>query len=90
MSVLDHALSPPAAAALTLAFLSAAVLAEPSAPTPAVIDALKAQQPLPDIVEGSAEAPATIIEYASMTCVHCAPFHRDVSPALKAKYVDAG
>jgi len=90
MSVLDRARRLPAAVALVLALLTTAALAEPSAPTPAVIDALKAEQPLPDIVEGSAEAPATIIEYASMTCVHCAAFHRDVWPALKAKYVDRG
>jgi len=89
MSVLDRARRLPAAVALVLALLTTAALAEPSAPTPAVIDALKAEQPLPDI-EGSAEAPATIIEYASMTCVHCAAFHRDVWPALKAKYVDRG
>ena len=31
--------------------------------------------PLPDIVEGAAAAPSTIIEYASMTCSHCAAFH---------------
>ena len=58
--------------------------------TPAAIAALKAEPPLPDIVEGSAEAPATIIEYASMTCSHCAAFHKEVWPALKAKYVDTG
>ncbi len=46
--------------------------------------------PLPDIVEGSAGAPVTIIEYASMTCSHCAAFHRVTWPGLKAKYVDAG
>ena len=55
-----------------------------------MIEALKAEPPLPDIVEGSAEAPATIIEYASMTCSHCAAFHREVWPELKAKYVDRG
>ena len=46
--------------------------------------------PLPDIVEGAASAPATIVEYASMTCSHCAAFHGQVWPALKAKYVDTG
>ena len=89
MSFLDHARRP-AAAALALAFLATAALAESGATTPAVIAALKAEPPLPDIVEGSAEAPATIIEYASMTCSHCAAFHKEVWPALKAKYVDTG
>ena len=46
--------------------------------------------PLPDIVEGSADAPSTIIEYGSLTCSHCAAFHRDVWPALKARYIDTG
>ena len=46
--------------------------------------------PLPDIVQGSPTAPITIIEYASMTCTHCAAFHDNVWPELKAKYLDAG
>jgi protein-disulfide isomerase len=58
--------------------------------TPAEAAALSAPPPLPDIVEGRADAPATIIEYASLTCSHCAAFHKDVWPALKAKYVDTG
>ena len=47
-------------------------------------------EPLPDIVMGSADAPLTVIEYASFTCGHCANFHRDVFPALKAEYIDTG
>lgn len=39
---------------------------------------------------GSADAPIKIIEYASMTCSHCAHFHNDVLPELKSKYVDTG
>jgi protein-disulfide isomerase len=58
--------------------------------TPAETQALDAPPALPDIVQGKAGAPATIIEYASLTCSHCAAFHRDVWPALKAKYVDTG
>ena len=58
--------------------------------TPAETAALDAPQALPDVVEGKADAPATIVEYASMTCGHCAAFHKDVWPALKAKYVDTG
>jgi len=79
-----------AVAALALALLTAGALAETAAPTPAVTEALHAPQALPDVVEGRPDAPATIIEYASLTCSHCAAFHRDVWPALKAKYVDAG
>ena len=45
---------------------------------------------LPDIIIGNAEAPVTIVEYASMTCPHCATFHTTVLPTLKQKYVDTG
>lgn len=39
---------------------------------------------------GSADAPVTIIEYASMTCGHCASFHNNVLPSIKKKYIDSG
>ncbi|RBP05133.1 protein-disulfide isomerase [Roseiarcus fermentans] len=78
------------AGALGLLPLSGAALAATDALTPAETAALAAPQALPDIVEGKADAPATIIEYASMTCSHCAAFHKEVWPALKAKYLDTG
>ena len=82
-----------AAARLAPAGLVALVAA--AAPAAAASDATVAAAlmqpgPLPDIVEGAASAPATIVEYASMTCSHCAAFHEQVWPALKAKYVDTG
>jgi protein-disulfide isomerase len=46
--------------------------------------------PLPDLSIGKADAPVTIVEYASMTCPHCANFHNTVLPALKEKYIDKG
>jgi len=46
--------------------------------------------PLPDLVLGKADAPVTIIEYASMTCPHCAHFHKTTYPALKSEYIDTG
>ncbi len=45
---------------------------------------------LPDKVLGKADAPVTIVEYASMTCPHCAHFHATTLPELKAKYIDTG
>lgn len=45
---------------------------------------------LPEIVIGKADAPVTIVEYASMTCGHCAAFHNTVLPKLKEKYIDTG
>jgi protein-disulfide isomerase len=45
---------------------------------------------LPDLAIGPATAPVTIIEYASMTCPHCARFEENVFPMLKSKYIDTG
>ena len=46
--------------------------------------------PLGDVSQGPADAKVTIIEYASLTCSHCAAFHRDTYPALKSRYIDTG
>lgn len=46
--------------------------------------------PLPEMSMGKADAPITMVEYASMTCGHCANFHNKVLPALKDKYIDTG
>jgi protein-disulfide isomerase len=43
-----------------------------------------------DYTLGKADAPITFIEYASMTCPHCAQFSTDVLPKLKEQYVDKG
>jgi protein-disulfide isomerase len=43
-----------------------------------------------DIVLGSDKAPVTIIEYASMTCPHCAHFSDTTFPELKKRYIDTG
>lgn len=39
---------------------------------------------------GDPNAPVTIIEYASLTCPHCAHFHNDVLPDLKERYIETG
>jgi protein-disulfide isomerase len=46
--------------------------------------------PLGDQAQGAENAPVTIIEYASMTCGHCAEFHNKTYPTLKSKYIDTG
>jgi len=43
-----------------------------------------------DQVMGRADAPLTIIEFASTTCPHCAHFHHDTLPKLKAEWIDTG
>lgn len=45
---------------------------------------------LPDKQLGKDDAKVTIIEYASMTCPHCAHFHETTLPELKTKYIDTG
>jgi len=45
---------------------------------------------LPDMALGPANASVTIIEYASLTCPHCAAFNREVFPRIKSEYVDTG
>src|SRR6185312_6222141 len=43
-----------------------------------------------DHVLGKADAPVTIIEYASLTCPHCAAFDRDTLPKIKENWIDTG
>ena len=43
-----------------------------------------------DMVHGKADAKVTIIEYASMTCPHCAAFQKQVIPLLTKDYIDTG
>jgi protein-disulfide isomerase len=45
---------------------------------------------LPEKVLGNDDAPVTIVEYASMTCGHCANFHKNTLPAIKKNYIDTG
>ena len=42
------------------------------------------------IVSGNIDAKITIIAYESLTCSHCASFHKNVYPKLKKDYIDTG
>ena len=42
------------------------------------------------IISGNADAKITIIAYESLTCSHCADFHKNVYPKLKKEYIDTG
>lgn len=81
-----------APAILAVALLAATPALAQSTATPAPAPAATAQAPstLPDIVLGDANAPVTVIEYASFTCPHCAAFHDESFDDLKAEYVDTG
>ena len=43
-----------------------------------------------DRVLGRADAPVTVVEYASFTCPHCADWHNEVLPEFKARFIDTG
>jgi protein-disulfide isomerase len=45
---------------------------------------------LPEKALGSADAPVTLYEHSSLTCSHCAAFHRETYPRLKKEYIDTG
>ena len=42
------------------------------------------------IISGNDKAKITIIAYESLTCSHCASFHKDIYPKLKKEYIDTG
>ncbi len=67
---------------LTVVALVAAPMAAAAQSAPPVTAA--------DRILGRADAPVTVIEYASFTCSHCGDWHRTVYPAFKARFVDTG
>ena len=73
-------------AGLAAVFLLAA---EPVfAQTPAATSAARLEGE--DMVIGAPDAKITIVEYASLTCPHCAAFHAEAMPRLKAEFIDTG
>jgi protein-disulfide isomerase len=80
-----------AAAGVVLAAIQPIGLTPASAQNARVdVEQLMAEGALPDVVEGQASAPVTVVEYASMTCSHCAAFANNVYATLKSKYIDTG
>lgn len=80
-----------AALAVGLYFFSAEAPADPKAPkTDPEMAALMETGPLEDVILGDPKADTVIVEYASMTCPHCAQFYTEVFPQLKEKYIDTG
>jgi protein-disulfide isomerase len=62
----------------------------PAAAEPISVLRLMAPTALPDMALGQPTAPVTVVEYASMTCSHCAAFNRTVMDTLKSAYIDTG
>ncbi|AGA65306.1 Periplasmic thiol:disulfide interchange protein DsbA [Liberibacter crescens BT-1] len=46
--------------------------------------------PMKEISIGNQDSPVKIVEYVSMTCVHCADFHNRTLDLIKKKYIDTG
>jgi protein-disulfide isomerase len=56
---------------------------------PLVVGGTSAAEPGEHVL-GDTNAPVTIIEYASLTCPHCAQFNNEVLPDLKQRYIETG
>jgi protein-disulfide isomerase len=72
---------------------STAVAASAPESPPAATQTAQTDQPAvgaDEHVLGKADAPVTIIEYASMTCPHCASFHEQTMPRIKSEFIDKG
>ncbi|MDT1060338.1 DsbA family protein [Paracoccus sp. CPCC 101403] len=87
MNPIRRSLIAAATAALTLATVPP-VLAQEAQPAPA--EQMPEGKILEDITLGQADAPVTVIEYASFTCSHCRAFHEENWPKLKAEYIETG
>ncbi len=77
--------------------LTAPAQAENAATTPAKSEPPQAEPQktsnapkLTDRILGDPKAPVTILEYASLTCPHCARFHQETLPLLKKDFIDKG
>lgn len=76
---------------LTLSPVRAEVTPDASSSGPTIVAAFDVTKPYAtDLVIGYPTAPVTIIEYASLTCPHCAHFHNTVYPSLKKDWIDKG
>jgi protein-disulfide isomerase len=63
----------------------------PAAAAPAVAQKKFIYVPKPyDVVIGKEKAPVTIVEYASLSCPHCAHFFNNILPTIEQKYIDTG
>lgn len=62
-----------------------AMLASPPARAQADLSVAIAERSI-----GKADAPVTILEFASFTCPHCARFHHEMLPRLRSEFIDTG
>ena len=78
------------AGAIGAAMALPAAAQQQKGPSEVPVEELMKPVGLPDLALGPADAKVTVVEYASMTCGHCAHFTKDVWPEFKKKYVDTG
>lgn len=57
---------------------------------PTLAEVMQPSSSLPEMSLGRADAPVTLIKYASMTCPYCRQFQMEVFPELKRQYIDTG
>ncbi len=76
--------------ALAAALVNVGGLGEALAQQTVSVAELHAAGPIEEQVLGKPDAPVTVVEYASMTCSHCANFHNRTYPELKKRYIDTG
>ncbi|MFN3669881.1 MAG: thioredoxin domain-containing protein [Brevundimonas sp.] len=79
----------------SLLILALALLAPAAGASALNWDAAAARQTLAPVTSadrsiGRADAPVTVVEYASFSCNHCADWHRFVYPAFKTRFIDTG
>ncbi len=56
----------------------------------AAAEIVSLEDALEETAMGRDDAPVTMIEYSSLTCPHCATFHRETLPKIKEAYIDTG
>ncbi|CAF25875.1 DsbA family protein [Bartonella quintana] len=79
-------------ALMTIVQISATAILAAEVKPVSNVDMAEVLQPgkVKDRVEGEANAPVTIVEYASLTCAPCAHFYNDVLPQIRKKYIKTG
>ena len=78
-----------AGAAAAAAFLPLPFAAAQSKVPQGAPEGFFGERPLPEMEQGSPDAPVVLTEYASVTCGHCKAFHDQTLPALQ-QYIDDG
>jgi protein-disulfide isomerase len=63
---------------------------EEAGPSQVSMDELMNPGPVKDLPLGAADAPVTVVEYASLTCSHCRDFFKETYPEVKKRLIDTG